>query len=87
LDEDARQVDLVGIEFTRFVQLLDLGDRDLARHRGEGVEVAGAAAEDEVAVAVALPGPHEGEIGDDRLFEDIRAGNAPHRQLPGLLRG
>jgi hypothetical protein len=49
LDEDPRRVDLVGVELADLDQLLDLGDRDPAGHRGERVEVAGGLAVDEVA--------------------------------------
>jgi hypothetical protein len=37
----------------------------------ERVEVARGLAEDEVAVPVALPGPHQAEVGDDRLLEHV----------------
>src|ERR1700688_1811865 len=53
LDEDARRVNLVGIELAHLDELLDLGDRDLPRHRRERVEVPRGIAVDEVAERVA----------------------------------
>ena len=63
LDEDAGQVDLVGVELAGLDELLDLGDGDPAGHGAERVEVAGRLVEDEVAVAVAPRGAHEAEVG------------------------
>ena len=63
-------------------QLLDLGDRDPPAHRGQRVEVARGVAVDEVAVPVALPGPHQAEVGDDRLLQHVLRG--PRRsRTPG----
>ena len=62
-----------GVELARLDQVLDLGDGQPAAHRGERVEVAGGVAVDEVAVPVALPGPDQAEVGDDRLLEDVLA--------------
>ena len=56
---------------------------DPAAHRGQRVEVARGVAVDEVAVPVALPGPDQPEVGDDRLLEDVLARPV---ELAGLLR-
>jgi 3-oxoacid CoA-transferase subunit B len=49
---------MVGVDRTRFDQLLHLGDRDATRHGGEGVEVAGGLVENEVAVFGMIRGGH-----------------------------
>src|SRR5690606_21331209 len=67
VDEDTGEVHLVGVQLAGLDELLDLRDGDPAAHRGERVEVARGLAEDEIAVPVALPRPHEPEVGDDRL--------------------
>ena len=59
-------------------ELLDLGDADPAGHRRERREVAGRLVEHEVAVAVALQGVHEGEVGGDGLLEHELALLAAH---------
>ena len=83
VDEDAGRVDLVGVELAGLDELLDLGDRDAPGHGGERVEVAAGLVEDQVAVPVALPGPHEGEVADDGLLEHVvdghRSGAPPWR--------
>ena len=71
LDEDAGNVDVFGVQLARLHEFLDLGDGDLPGHGAERVEVHRGGVEDEVAVAVALPGVHEAEIGGQRLLEDI----------------
>src|SRR6476469_9484983 len=40
LDEDPRQVDVVGVDRAAVNQLVDLGDGDVRRHRHQWVEVA-----------------------------------------------
>ena len=50
---------------------LGFGDGDLAAGGGVGIEVAGGAAVDEVAVGVGLPGFDQGEIGADAALEDV----------------
>ena len=51
------------------------------------VEVARGVAEDEVAVPVALPGPHQAEVGDDRLLQHVLrvavGGRRPRVSLAG----
>ena len=71
LHVDARQVDLVGLEHSVLHDLLHLGHRDLGRLGALRVEVAGGAAEDEVAGLVGFPGLHAGEVSLDRLLEDV----------------
>src|SRR6478735_2643682 len=73
LDEHARSVDAVRVEVAGLDELLDAGDRQPARGGDERVEVACALVEYEVAQAVALPGMDEGDVGDDRLLQDVRA--------------
>jgi hypothetical protein len=67
---DAGQVHGVRVELAGLDELLDLGDGHPSGHRRERVEVAGRLVEHEVAVAVALPRPHQAEVGDDRALED-----------------
>jgi len=71
LDEDAGDMDGVRLRLARLHELFDLGDGDAAGHGGERVEVGGGLAEAEVAVAVAAPGPHEGVVGGDAVFQDV----------------
>ena len=71
VDEDAGGVDLVGVEFAGLDDDLGFGDGDLAAGGGVGIEVAGGAAIDEIALRVALPGFDEGEVGDDAALEDV----------------
>src|SRR6476619_3259023 len=73
LHEDPGRVHVVGVELAGLAEVLDLGDGDLAAHRGQRVEVARGVAVDEVAVTVALPGPDQPEVGDDRLLEHVLA--------------
>src|SRR3569833_697813 len=68
LDEDAGQVDLVGIEGVD--QLLDLGDRHARGPRAQRVEVARGAVEVEVAVPVTADGSHQRDVGGDALLQD-----------------
>src|SRR5690349_548312 len=49
VDEDARQVDAVGVELPRLHELLDLCDAHATGHRRQRVEVAGGLVEDEIA--------------------------------------
>src|SRR5690606_17041114 len=70
--EDAGEVHLVGVQLAGLDQLRGLADGDPARHRCGRVEVARGLAEDEVAVAVALPCAYEPEVGDDRLLQHER---------------
>lgn len=71
MDEHARYVDRVRVQFPRLDQLFHLGDGDPAGHRHERVEVPGGLVEDQVPVPVALRSPHEGEVGGDAVFEDV----------------
>ncbi len=66
-------MDLVGLQLADLDELLDLGDADLAALRGGDVEVAGRAAEDEVAGLVGLPGLDDREVGDDAVLHDVPA--------------
>src|SRR6185295_4604907 len=71
LDEDAGEVDLVGIDLSHLHQVLALDDGGLRRHGHEGGEVAGRLAEQAVAPAVRLPGSDDGEVGVEGLLEDV----------------
>jgi hypothetical protein len=55
-------VDVSGSSCADLDELLDLGDGDVRRRRHHRVEVHRGVAIDEVAVAVALPRLHDGEI-------------------------
>ena len=48
-------------------------------------ELGGRAGVDEVAVPVAVAGVDEGEVGDDRLLEDVRPPLPAELELAGLL--
>src|ERR1700676_1814218 len=71
LHEDAGQMHLLGIDRAWLDELLDLRDRDLARHRAERVEVARRLVKDQVAVAVADARAHEREVGDDAALQRV----------------
>ena len=83
---DTRQVDVVGVKFAGRYQLFDLSNTDLARHRREWVEVARCTMKLEVAVSVASARVDEGEIGDDRLFQDVFAGRSTRCERAHILR-
>jgi hypothetical protein len=69
---DAGQVHGVGVDGAGFDDLLDLGDRDLARHRAGRVEVAGRAAEHEVAALVRALRLDERHLRKERALHDVR---------------
>src|SRR5215470_10244616 len=71
LDEDAGGVDLVGVDLPHLHQLLALDDGGLRRHGHQRGEVPGGLVEDAVAPAVGLPGADDGEVGAERLLEDV----------------
>src|SRR5882724_111010 len=52
-------------------EALDLGDGDARRRRHDRIEVARRLAIDEVALGIALPGMHDGKIGEDAALHDI----------------
>src|SRR5215813_2398542 len=62
---------VVGIDLSRFYQVLDLDDRDLGSRCHHGIEVLRRLPIDEVAPLVALPGLDQGEIGLQRVFQHI----------------
>src|SRR4051794_19831398 len=68
---DPRQVHAVRIQLGGLDELFDVRDARATADWGERVEVAGRLVEHQVAVAIALGGVHEGEVGDDRVFEDV----------------
>ena len=82
LHEDARGVDVLGVEFAGFDELLDLGDRDPAGHGAQRVEVARRRVVDEVAVPVAAGRADEREVGDDPVLQHV----VPAAELADLLR-
>ena len=84
LHEDARGVDLVGVELAGLDQLLDLGNRDPPGSGAQRVEVARGLAIDEIAVPVALPGVDEREVGDDATLEDVRVPSNSRTSLASL---
>ena len=71
LDEDAGRVDVVRIELAGRHQMLDLGDRDLRGGRHHRVKVARGLAVDQVPGGVALPGVHDGEVGEQAALHDV----------------
>ena len=66
LHENAGREDVVGIDLAGLNEMLDLGDRDLAGRRHHRIEVARGLAVDEIALGVALPGVHDGEMSATR---------------------
>src|SRR5512140_3399683 len=82
LDEDARRVDLVGVDLADLDELLDLRDRDLPRGGRHRVEVSRRLPVDEVSEPVGLPRGDEGEVGDDPALEDELAPLERLRLLP-----
>ncbi|KTR86391.1 hypothetical protein NS220_18290 [Microbacterium testaceum] len=84
---DAGEVNGIRIDLPRLDEVLDLHDAGATGHRGEGVEAARGLAEHEVAVAVALPGVDEREVGGDGLFEHELARLAVHVEDTHVLRG
>ena len=73
VDEDARRRHRLGVESARLDDLVDLGDRHPRRSRQDRIEVARAAAVDEVAAAVGARGADEREVGAQRRLEQVAA--------------
>ena len=69
-DEDAGGDDVVGVDLAGLHQLLDLGHRHLGRGGHHRVEVARGVPVDEVALGVALPGVHDGEVGEQAALHE-----------------
>src|SRR5688572_10725397 len=85
LHEDARRVHVLRLDLAHIHELLHLRDRHPTGSCAQGVEVSGALAKHQVSVPVALPGVHEGEVGDDRLLQDVGATVVlALRERPGL---
>src|SRR5947207_619051 len=82
LNEDAGRVDVVRVQLALLHdRLLDLRDRAARGHRHDRVVVALRPPIDQVAEGIGLPGPQEGVVGGDRLFQDVR----PTVEIPMLL--
>ena len=62
-----------GIDLARFDELLDFGDRNLAGHRAERIEVTRRLVKDQVAGAIADRRAHQREVADDAGFEHVLA--------------
>ena len=71
LDENAGRMDVVGIDLAGRHQMLDFGHRDLGGGRHHRVKIARGLAVDEVAGGIALPGVHDGEIGEQAALHDV----------------
>src|SRR6185312_13028557 len=71
LHENAGGVDLVWLDLAGIDELLDLHDGDLGGGRHHRVEVARGLAEDEVALAVRLPGMDDRQVGEEPALHDI----------------
>ena len=71
LDENSGRVDVVGIEFARRHEMLDLGDGDLRRGRHHRVEIARGLAIDQIAGGVALPGMDDGEVAEQPALHQV----------------
>src|SRR5882724_4981856 len=70
---DAGCVDVVGIEFAYFDQVLYFGDYVVGGCGHHGIKIAGGFAIDEISPAIALPGFDEGEVAADAALEDVLA--------------
>src|SRR6516225_82954 len=81
----AGQMDLVRGEFADIEQVLDFRNADPTRHCRQRIEVAGRGVEHQVAVPVAFPRPDQGEIGDDRSFQDELAFLLINAEAAGFL--
>src|SRR5688572_11485788 len=82
MDEDARRVDAVGIERTRFDELLDLGDAHPARGRGHRIEVPSSLPVLQIAEAVAAPCGDKREVADDAALHHVHPAVELARLLP-----
>src|ERR1035441_4283697 len=72
MDKNSWSVNLIRIEFTWLDDNLRFGHGDLAASCCVGVEVARSAAIDKVTVQVGLPGLHQGYVGPNATFKDVR---------------
>src|SRR5260370_18491146 len=83
VDEDAREVHVVGVDRAdRQDVLLDLDDRHPRRHRHQRVEIALRAAEAEIAEGVGLMGAEPGVVERQRLFQEVFAAVEDSRLAP-----
>src|SRR5712692_952828 len=73
LHEHAGRMNHVGIEFSRFDEVLDFRDGNLRGGRHHRIEVARRLAISQVAPLVALPCLDESEVGSQRAFHDVGA--------------
>ena len=73
LHEDAGQVDGLRIDRAGFDELLDFGDRDLAGHRAERIEVARRFVKDQVSRSIADRRADQREVADDAGLEHVLA--------------
>ena len=71
LDENARSMDRVGIDFPRRDEMLDLRDRRLAGGGHHRIEVARRLAIDKIAFAISLICVDDRDIGDESALHDI----------------
>ena len=63
----------IGVEFSRFNEVLDFGDCDFGGGRHHGIKIARGFAIDEVAPLIALPCLHEGEVGVQSALHEVGA--------------
>src|SRR5580704_14901404 len=71
LHEDARRVDLVGVDLAHFDQILDLDHGGLRRGRHYRIGIARGLAEHEVALSIRFPGVDDRQIGEEAALHDI----------------
>src|SRR5215207_360105 len=71
VDIYAGQVHRIRLDLPGFNEVLYLGDSDLACHGADRVEVACGPAEDQVPVAVTLPGARDSEISRQSTLEHV----------------
>src|SRR5690606_36172227 len=71
VDVDAGYMYGIGIDLADPDELFDFGDADRRAGGDRRIEVAGRAPEHEVAVRIALPRLHDGQVRTDRLLEHV----------------
>src|SRR5260370_36929214 len=73
VDEDARRMNLIGVELAEFNEFFNFGDDVVGGGGHHGIEVARRLAIDEIAPAVAFPRFDESEIAAQAAFKNVLA--------------
>ena len=70
-DEDARRMDLIGIDLASGHEVLNLGDCHLCSRRHDRIEIAGGLSIDEITLIVALVGVNQRNIREQSSLHDV----------------